>query len=178
MACPPYRVVMLPRMRWLAVVLVVVLVPIAIARATPPIGDELTLNNPGAGNSAIDPDLAYDSKRDRFMVVFGSTTGKTTNHVRGQLVAANGTLVGADFPISTAGGPAETEPAVAYDPDRDGYVVAWEQAGGGANTPTIVAEPLDADGKRVDTEDTTISEMGGNPIVPTVAHDPDVAYSP
>ncbi len=166
-------------MRWLTVVLALaVSIPIAIARATPPLGDELTFHNAGAGNAAIDPDLAYDSKRNRYLVVFSSTSGDESMHIRGRLIAADGSLVAPDFEISASGGPTETEPAITYDPDRDRYLIAWEQAANAQNSPMIVAEQLGPNGSRVDPNDTAVSAMGDNPLLATVARDPDVAYDP
>jgi hypothetical protein len=68
------------------------------------------------------PQVAYNSNRDEYLVVW-QTVDPSPGEVRGARVDHYGRLL-ADFVISAAVRE-RSQPAVAYDPDRDQYLVVW-----------------------------------------------------
>lgn len=72
-----------------------------------------------------EPALAYDSRQNRYLVVWQEKNSKDDFDVMGQLVAGNGDLIGSAIVISgeTAD---QIAPRVAYNRDARQYLVVWE----------------------------------------------------
>ena len=106
----------------------------AVAASPTPAAAQATRSGPtfmigGSTSPVITPDVAYDTTRDRYLVVQGN------GFIEGQLLDALGNRLAA-FPVTAgflAGGYAQT-PRVAYSPDVNGgaggYLVAWHESVG------------------------------------------------
>jgi len=104
--------------------------PGSIASA-PHLGQEITI-------SAIDivqhlPEAAYNWKRQEYLVVWHNQWPIQSRDIQGARVSASGQVL-ATFTISE-GLKDRAQPAVAYDPVRDRYLVTWifDDSGNGAN---------------------------------------------
>jgi hypothetical protein len=99
-----------------------------------PLGPQLRLTQQGTdGDASIDAqvaDVAFNSVRNEYLAVWENRT-VTDIEVFGRRLAADGSPIGASFQISGLGAdPAgfdSREPAVAYDPERDRYAVAYSR---------------------------------------------------
>jgi hypothetical protein len=100
-----------------------------------PQGGEFRIGSVGpAGDAAwdaTDPRVAYNSRRNEFLVVWSGNESAVAGDVeiRGQRVAASGVLLGASRRISDMGigdNPFRASlPQLAYNSTRDEYVVVW-----------------------------------------------------
>lgn len=87
----------------------------------------------GTGNGALDAfdtDVAYNSVDNLFLVVWSGDSTDGEDEIQGQLVAANGSLVGGMVTISNQGPSGATshdaeEPAVAYNATDNEFMVIW-----------------------------------------------------
>jgi hypothetical protein len=70
--------------------------------------------------------VAYNSVAQYFLVVWSDFRDLTISggDIFGQIVDPEGTLIGANFPISTAPGD-QFRPNLAYDPDHNRFLIAW-----------------------------------------------------
>ncbi len=138
-------------------------------------GAMLQLSDVGGANltngqfDAREPAVAWNSVEDQYLVSWqadDSSDGGVDNAFRiwGQRVSAAGAEIGTnDFLVSTVGAPTDTEtetfsPEVAYNPDRDEYLVVWE--GDGANGTAGSANDFEIWGQRLAGPDA--SAVGGN----------------
>ena len=99
------------------------------------IGDEIVVSDtfPASGRAAA---VAHDPNNNRYLVLYGRFQEP---NIDGQFVAADGTLIGANF-TAISGTPSGAVPVVEYLQAINMYIVAW-RAGG-----AIVGQMLDADG--------------------------------
>ena len=70
------------------------------------------------------PDVAYNSTNNEYLVAWHDLRNDAPD-IYGQRVSATGTLLGGDFPISTAASD-QTVPAIAYTSTGNGYLVVWQ----------------------------------------------------
>lgn len=71
------------------------------------------------------PAVAYNSEDDEYMVIWQAyDNSSSTWYLYGQRLGTNGALVGDDFEIAAGA----TEPAIAYSPGADLYLVVWRDA--------------------------------------------------
>lgn len=98
-------------------------------------------------NTSAQGDPAIAALRNgTFVVVWrdtGGAAGDPGSHIRGQIVAADGSKLGASFLVNTASGLDEQAPVVAALPDG-GFAVAWQE--GNFGTGEIRARVMQADG--------------------------------
>jgi hypothetical protein len=102
--------------------------PLSVA-ALPPMSDEFVITD--RNNEQYEAAIAYNWKHKEYLVVWQDEVGGTG--IYGQRITSLGTPVGPS-PIHIAeGGTPRREPAVAYDPVRDRYLVVWmhDRTGGG-----------------------------------------------
>ena len=98
-----------------------------------PLGPQLRLTQVGTGHSeatgAVSPGIAYNSARDEYLLVWKNER-PSDHHVWAQRLRADGSPIGEAFEVSGRFGVATSasDPAVAYDPERDRYGVAFMQA--------------------------------------------------
>jgi hypothetical protein len=138
-------------------------------------------------HSGISPDVAYNSQDDLFLVVWhGDNTVNNENEIHGRLIGPNGTPLGAAFAISDMG-PAgnvdygATNPAVAYNPVDNQFLVVWRGVDDGAGFDgevEIFGQRLAGNtGLSVGANDFRITDVGppGSPV--NGASDPDVVHN-
>ncbi|MCU0308412.1 MAG: hypothetical protein MUE51_11715, partial [Thermoleophilia bacterium] len=173
----------------LAAVLLALLV--AGAQGTTPLGTQTRVSVMGPdGNPALDGDyaaVAHNPRADQYLVVWEGTPDAGGREIWGRLVAADGTPIGAQLRISDMGPDGDpafdaNDPAVAYNPRADEYLVVWE---GDDDTGALVheeyeiyAQRVSAAGAEVGPNDIRISDMGpdGSPFF--TALPPDVVANP
>ncbi len=118
-----------------------------------------------------DPDVAYDSKHNNYLVVWQQQVGASFT-VHGK-VFAPGTYQSDDLtindPLSSSN--AATPPAVDYDYTSDEFLVVWAHWAGGVNS-SILSQRVRYDGLKIGSNFVVAQGQG------TVsAYDPDVAYN-
>ncbi|KAB2968989.1 MAG: hypothetical protein F9K18_02065 [Thermoanaerobaculia bacterium] len=155
------------------------------------ISDMGGLGDPNDG--ALTPAVAYDSVDHQYLVVWagteddgGTVQGEWEIYVQ-RLDAVTGDRVGANQRISAMCGIGVAAcpvywPAVAYDPDRNQYLVAWtagdNRDGMVAGEREIFVQRLDAaTGAEIGADDQRISAMGGLGDAAYDAERPAVAYN-
>ena len=140
-----------------------------------PIGaDDFRISDMGVNGDdqydARDPDVAFNSSANQYLVVWHGDDNTTTvdeeNEVFGQRLDAAGNEVGAnDFRISDMG-PASNPafygifPAVVFNNVQNEYLVVWE--GSDTGEQEIFGQILDNNGSETGTNDFRISDMGPN----------------
>lgn len=81
-------------------------------------------------NDDESPSVAYDASQDLYLVVWQRRFATTDTDVRGQRVAADGTLVGGLIAIKTSIGILSAGPRAAGVAARDRFLVVWTESGG------------------------------------------------
>ena len=92
------------------------------------------------------PDLAYGSTYDQFLVVFDDDRlVPGDNDISGQFVNSDGTLSGSNFTVS---GPSSDQllPAVAYNSSDDQFLVVWQDDRNTASDDDIYGRVINANG--------------------------------
>jgi hypothetical protein len=177
-------------MRYLSPLLLGVAAAIAIGAAPAhalqpiePVGPQLRLSQQGADgdftDDAIAPDIAYNPKHDEFLEVFQDRTTATSN-VFARRLAGNGTPIGAAFKVGDGG----RDPAIAYDPERDRYIVGFTRPTNSSGIEVFLqflsatGAPLKRDGSAgTDAFDASSVGISGDPER-GVLGSPDIAYVP
>ena len=116
-------------------------------RVTPvgvPVGDSFAVA--ARNNPERQPDVAWDSVGNRYLVVWKQTVDTMTD-VSGQLLNELGQAIGSDFPI-TFSSAEESLPQVAFEPGSRRYMVVWQEPGAGADV-NVRGQLLDKDGNWV-----------------------------
>jgi hypothetical protein len=72
--------------------------------------------------------VAYNSQREEYLVVWANNR-PVNDEIVGQRVARDGTFLGTEFFIAAGPGGERQAPDVAYNSQRDEYVVVWEGEG-------------------------------------------------
>ena len=127
----------------------------------------------GSGADAREPSVAYNTQDGQFLVVWRADTRvDNQNEIFGQLLDRAGNKVGGEIQVATmSGGDDAAEPDVAYNPDRNEYLVVWRQSTGLARD--VFGQRLLANGTEVGTDDFTISNLAAG----TATGSPAVAYN-
>ena len=145
----------------------------------------------GSGDESYDahhPDVAYNSVNNQYLIVWegdDNATGMADDEfeIWGQRLYADLTGVGAnDFRISDMGGSGNADldaldPAAAYNPHDNQYLVVWEGDDYAADEFDIYGQRLTATGGGVGPNDFVLSNPGSGPngsydaINPAVVHD-------
>jgi hypothetical protein len=145
-------------------------------------------NPPAADQDAVLPDIAYNPTADEFLVVWQGNDGATgglaplKDEIYGRRVSPNGAPIGTQFRISFSGTDLDgnyeaSDPAVAYNPELNEYVVVWS-----ADTPETNDGSVDIFARRVSAAG--VVNPGtfriGNPGDSSLfdAFSPDVAFDP
>ncbi|MFN2120415.1 MAG: hypothetical protein ACK2T0_08505, partial [Anaerolineales bacterium] len=104
------------------------------------------------GNERFAPDVAYNSVRQNYLVVFEYEYSLSDHDIYGRFVNSDGTL-GSEFSIATPTA-YDMNPKVAYSPAQDSYLVVWERRVGDPEfgEMNIFAQVLDYDGTRLGSE--------------------------
>ncbi|MGC8810797.1 MAG: CFI-box-CTERM domain-containing protein, partial [bacterium] len=121
-----------------------------------------------ATNNQYYPAIAFDSANQRFLVTWTDYRGAISYDIYGQLVNANGTLNGSNFPISTADYD-QNHPAVAYDSSNQRFLVAFSSYSPSIDHD-IYGQIVNADGNLIGSS-FIISNAEGVQYNPSVAYD-------
>jgi hypothetical protein len=162
-----------------------------------PLGAEFAVSDMGpplaVGFEAETPAVAYNTRRNEYLVVWSGDDSPGPLfpgefEIFAQRLTAGGDEVGAnDRRISEMGPSGDDaysaeDPAVAYNPTSDQYLVAWE--GDDDDVPLvddedeIFVQRLNANGAQVGADDRRVSDMGPNGDVDFSADNPAVAHNP
>jgi hypothetical protein len=150
----------------------------------PVIGSQISVSDMGSGSNnrdGINPDVVYNSTDNEYLVVwFGDETVGQKFEIFGQRInAATGAVVAPDdFLIGSMPGNDTFDavnPAVAYNADKNEYLVVWEGNDVGIE---IFGRIVSAAGVPQGSDPTRISFMGGTAGDATrEAHNPDTCYN-
>ena len=121
--------------------------------------------------SNYDPDIAYSPIHDEYLIVYRHETVSTGDDIWGRRVAWDGSWMGDEFAIGRSDKSGlQAEPAVAYNPQADEYIVVYENRWGG--TRDIPR------GRRGPRDGAVLSWANIATGAGQLRHHPDVAYSP
>jgi hypothetical protein len=150
----------------------------AAAEPIEPLGTQLRLTQVGADGSTASgakwPDVAYNSVRDEYLLVWGNFDAGATE-IWARRLRSDGSPAGEPFQVSDAGA---TDPVVAYDPERDRYGVAYRRSVAIGDIEVLV-QRISGDGR--------VIRPNGNPGGPPTqasltpggsAYDPEIVYRP
>jgi hypothetical protein len=149
----------------------------AAAQPIEPLGPQLRLTQVGAdGDGAVDSyyaDIAYNSARGEFLVVWTEDDGFSETWAR--RLRSDGSPAGEPFLVRGAGA---GYPAVAYDPERDRYGVAYTQSSGGGSE--VLVQRISGDGRLIHPNGAagaapTVASLtpGTNGMFPEIVYRPD-----
>jgi len=127
-----------------------------------PLDPIMTISN--ADGDQRNPKAVYDSTSGRFLVVWGDNRGVNGYDIYGQLVRADGTPYGSNFPISESTND-QRNPSVAYDSASRQFLVAWSDNRSGWSFD-IYGRFLDAEGTPIGSAFIISDATGdqGNPV--------------
>jgi len=131
-----------------------------------PLDPIMTISN--ADGDQRNPKAVYDSTSGRFLVVWGDNRGVNGYDIYGQLVRADGTPYGSNFPISESTND-QRNPSVAYDSASRQFLVAWSDDRSGSSSD-MYGQLLDANGTPSGSN-FIISDADGDQRNPSVAYD-------
>jgi hypothetical protein len=118
----------------------------AAAQPIEPLGPQLRLTHVGAdGDPAVDSyysDVAYNSVRDEYLVAWAKSDGFP--EIWARRLQSDGSPAGEPFLVR---GASAGYPAVAYDPERDRYGVAFTQFSGGGSE--VLVQRISGDGRLI-----------------------------
>jgi len=136
------------------------------------IGVEFTIST--AANDQSNPDIAYNSSSNQFLVVFDDDRLVAYDvDIYGKLVNADGSMSGTDFPISI---PSENQlvPVVAYNSTDNQFLVVWgDKRDQDTNSGDIYARMVNGNGTMDGYEFPISTTSNANQISPAVAYDPN-----
>jgi hypothetical protein len=121
-----------------------------------------------ATNNQMYPSVAYNSSTNQYLVVWHDYRSGTTLDIYGQLVDDNGSLLGVNFPISTAASH-QSYPSVAYNSSTNQYLVVWQDGRSGAGAYDIYGQLVNANGS-LSGGDFPISTAANSQYYPSVAY--------
>jgi hypothetical protein len=156
-----------------------------------PTGSDFRISSNGPDDDATrftrEPSVAYNSTASQYLVVWmadiDSSAATQEFEVFGQRLAADGTELGGDFQISNVDPAGEArdafEPAVAYNPEANEYLVIWQGDGIFAtdNKFEVFGQRLAADGT-AQGGDFRISNSSSDVDTTRGVMNPAVVYSP
>jgi Ca2+-binding RTX toxin-like protein len=140
-----------------------------------------------AERDAIEPAIAYNPTANEYLLSWRADDLATNEEfeIFGQRLSATGAAVGADdFRISSVGTDGDAtrdafDPAIAYNPAADEYLVAWQAEDLPTNGENeIFAQRLIATGTEVGADDFRISAAGTDGDAERDAFLPAIAYNP
>ena len=160
------------------------------------VGERIAVSHTGTNGynalDALNPAVAYNSTDNQYLVVWEAdlSTGGMVNdefEIYGQLLAADGSETGTnDFRISYMGGNGDANydairPAVAYDSNKNQYLVVWQGDDNIAplvnNENEIFGQLLTSAGVATGSLDFRISDMGPDGDTAYNAYNPAVVYN-
>jgi Ca2+-binding RTX toxin-like protein len=163
----------------------------ALAAGAPePIGPDFRISEAGTdanpNRDALNPAIAHNLRDDNYLVVWQADDLPTDEEfeIFGQLVSANGTKLGSELRISSVRTDGDAtrgafEPAIAYNPTANEYLVSWQADDLSANEEfEIFGQRLSATGAEVGADDFRISSAGVDGDVNRAASNPTIAYNP
>lgn len=130
-------------------------------------GAEVLLTS-GSATTQYQPKVAFNSTSGEYLVVWNEFRAATGLDVVGRRVAGGGTPVGSDLTIA-ANANSQEQPAIAYNPTLNEFLVAWSEGRGGTTGYDIMGRRVAAAGALVGSE-LTLSAAA------TAQHQPSVAY--
>jgi hypothetical protein len=133
------------------------------------LGPVYPVSDTGASADRCDPDVAYDSKHNNYLVVWQQKVG-TDFTVHGRLFSP-GSYLGSDISFSTLASSAATPPAVDYAYTSDEFLVVWAYWSSGVNS-SIISQRITYDGTKVGANFTI---MQGHDSISD--YNPDIAYN-
>ncbi|MCB0684927.1 MAG: hypothetical protein KDC53_00340 [Saprospiraceae bacterium] len=158
------------------------------------IGSDFRISSTLAENDlrldAENPSVAYNSTDNNFLVVWDapasffeitSTAVNDQNEIFGQLLAADGSEIGADFRISDIGPPGQVDfdaddPDISYNPLLNNYLVVW--SGDDVRSENeIYGQFISAAGVETGINDFRISDMGPDGNTAFNAFNPSIDYN-
>ncbi|OQB26925.1 MAG: hypothetical protein BWY10_01741 [Chloroflexi bacterium ADurb.Bin180] len=128
-----------------------------------PVGGLLDIAS--ATNYQVDPDVAYNSVDNQFLVVWSDGS----INIWGRLLAADGSPLGEPF-LVTAAPRWQFNPSIAYNPNLNEYLVVWHDNRNGEHYD-IWGQRLSADGKLLGS-DIAICTAAGNQYNAAAAYSP------
>jgi len=131
------------------------------------LGENFTIST--AARDQYEPSLAYDPLSQRFLVTWEDFRSGRDFFIYGQLVSPDGTLIGANFTISTAAND-QYASSVAYDSVAQHFLVVWQDSRSGTSCD-IYGQIVSPDGTLMG-EDFTISTAADDEYEPSLAYDP------
>lgn len=135
-----------------------------------PIGSRFVIHNDGS-KEEVGPAIAYNSQRGEYLVVwYNDRPGN--DDIQAQRVSRNGTLIGGAFYISAGQGAERRYPDVAYNNQRNEYLVVWEHDAGVG--PSVYGRRVSATGLVLGSQDIVFAS---NPSINTNYLQPAIAYS-
>lgn len=165
-----------------ALVCVVSLLAAPVASAEFPFGDSQQRSLMGANGdpafSAANADVAYESTRDRYMIVWqGTDSAAEGPEIWGRVVSRLHTNLSIDFKISDTPGTLTSEtPTISYNPKTDQFLVLWAARQSDTSAKEIYGQLLTHLGDEVGS-DFSVSSTGSG-LAAFDASAPDLAYNP
>jgi hypothetical protein len=123
-----------------------------------------------AAQDQSNPDLVYNTASDQFLVVFDDDRLVVGDYdIYGKFINGNGSLAGADFPISES---ADNQllPVIAYNTRDDQFLVVWRDSRNPATSDDIYARMMNGDGSMAGPE-FAVSTASADQTAPEVAYD-------
>jgi hypothetical protein len=138
------------------------------------LGQQVAVSQNTSPRGAADASVAFDTRNERFLVVWAAQTGTGSAHDRariyGRFISDTGHPLGNQFQISRKGPPlglseSNSDPIVAYNSESGGFLVVWHGARGsgagcqesGSPATRIFGQRLRSTGRKVGPRDFTIS---------------------
>jgi hypothetical protein len=134
-----------------------------------PIGDEFQVNTYTTESQRL-PQVAIGPTSE-FVVVWDSKHDGLAYNIQGQLFAANGTPVGAEFPVNSPTHGTGAIPALDFQPDGN-FIVVWQGSGSVGNDDdgaSIQGQRFDADANKVGPQFQANDYTTGNQFSPRIA---------
>jgi len=125
-----------------------------IVHASGPIGSVFRISYQSV--DTVFPAAAYNPNRQEYLVVW-SNDRPGNDDIQAQRVSEKGTLVGATFFVSTGPGVDRRVPDVAYDSQRNEYLVVWESS---VDLCSIYAQRVSATGLLLEPHEIKVRDLG------------------
>jgi len=144
-----------------------------------PLGPEVQISD--ANRTSFEPAVAYDARRNEFMVAFTGFIGGGETEIHVHRVSAAGVPLGTDVRISTMGTDGDAtrtagDPDIAWNTSRDEYTVVWSGIDAQPREFEVYAQRVTGDGTETGPDDLRISSAGPDGSPDFGAFDPSVAY--
>jgi hypothetical protein len=174
-------------------VLVCILSPLAVApnASAGTVGHKVRVSENPASRSTIDPSLAFDANRNRYLAVWAAETtdpamGTSRVRIFGRFISGDGQPLGHQFEISRLGPPrswaGNSDPVVVYNRKSEEFLVVWNgvkddgpTCADGVRTIRILGQRLTESGHRIGPRDFGISDPAS--AEQRCARDPSLVYN-